>query len=218
MDLDSLPKGSRTELLRIEPAPATAAAVFDPVRLQLGAAGEDGERLVYCKYRRRVQRFFEKRGIPPDEALDLTQDTFLRVFRGEARLDGREQLEAWLFKIARHVWFNALRSKTALKRAATVVSLDQAQPAEEPREVADAERDALAVAISREQLAALRDALAALPEQMRQCVRFRLKDDLMYGEIAAVMGISIETVKSHLHQAKKRLRHLLEAHFGPLDL
>ena len=218
MDLDSLPEGSRTELLLDEPAPATAEAVFDPVRLQLGAAGEDGERLVYCKYRRRVQRFFERRGVAPEEALDLTQDTFLRVFRGEARLDNREQLEAWLFKIARHVWFNVLRSKAALKRSATVVSLDQAQPSGEPSEVADAERDVLAAVISREQLAVLRNALASLPEQMRQCVRFRLQDDLMYGEIAAVMGISIETVKSHLHQAKKRLRHLLEAHFGPLDL
>lgn len=192
--------------------------MFDPVLLELGAAGEDGERLVFCKYRRRVQRFFERRGAAPEEARDLTQDTFLRVFRGEARLANREQLEAWLFMIARHVLANARRSQATLKRAAQVVSLDEPDAEGAPREVAAGGRDALATVIAREQLAVLREAIAELPEQMRYCVRFRLKDGLRYEQIATLMGISIETVKSHLHYAKKRLRSLLEPHFGRFDL
>jgi RNA polymerase sigma-70 factor (ECF subfamily) len=195
---------------------------FDPVLLELGEAGEDGDRLVFCKYQRRVQRFFEQRGISPDEARDLTQDTFLRVFRNEARLDNRAQLEAWLFEIARNVRANALRSKATLKRAATVISLDEPHSEGDPEGVANpvfaaGEQDALTGAITREQLGILQRALAELPEQMRHCVRLRLKDDLKYKEIAEVMRISIETVKSHLHQAKKRLRPLLEPHFGPID-
>lgn len=205
-----------------EGAGSAVVPTFDPVLLELGEAGEDGERLVFCKYQRRVQRFFERRGISPDEARDLTQDTFLRVFRGEARLDNRAQLEAWLFEIARNVRANALRSKATLKRAATVISLGEPHAEGDSEEVANpgfatGEQDALTSAITREQLGILQRALAELPEQMRQCVRFRLKDDLKYKEIAEVMRISIETVKSHLHQAKKRLRPLLEPHFGPID-
>jgi RNA polymerase sigma-70 factor (ECF subfamily) len=79
------------------------------------------------------------------------------------------------------------------------------------------EPDALTSAITREQYGILREALAELPEQMRQCVRLRLKDDLKYKEIAEVMKISIETVKTHLHHAKKRLRPRLEPHFGRID-
>ena len=75
----------------------------------------------------------------------------------------------------------------------------------------------MARAITREQLGILQGALAELPEQMRQCVCFRLQGDLKYREIAEVMQISIQTVKSHLHHAKKRLRPMLEPYFGPID-
>jgi len=205
-----------------EVASSTASPIFDPVLLELGEAGEDGERLVFFKYQKRVQRFFESKGISPEEARDLTQDTFLRVFRSEARLDNRAQLEAWLFEIARNVRANALRAKATLKRAATVISLDEpdldgaSDQGAKAVPVSD-EPDALTSVITREKLGILRQALSELPEQMRQCVRLRLKDDLKYKEIAEVMKISIETVKSHLHQAKKRLRPLLEPHFGPID-
>jgi RNA polymerase sigma-70 factor (ECF subfamily) len=201
---------------------STASPAFDPVLLELGEAGEDGQRLVFCKYRDRVQRFFESKGISTEEARDLTQDTFLRVFRSEARLDNRAQLEAWLFEIARNVRANALRAKATLKRAATMVSLDEPDRERDPKEgtrpvPGSGEPDALTSVIMREQLRILRQALSELPEQMRQCVRHRLKDELKYKEIAAVMKISIETVKTHLHQAKKRLRPLLEPHFGSID-
>ncbi|HXO27226.1 MAG TPA: RNA polymerase sigma factor [Thermoanaerobaculia bacterium] len=220
MDLDSEP--SRPMLVEVATSGQAPAPVFDPVRLELGHAGEDGNRLVFCKYQRRVQRFFERKGASREEAKDLTQDTFLRVFRSDVRLANGAELEAWLFEIARNVWANWLRAKATRKRAATVVSLDEPRPGRDPREVADpalvaGATDALASAITREQLEILGRALAELPEQMRQCVTMRIREDLKYGEIAAVMRISIDTVKSHLHQAKRRLRALLEPHFGPID-
>lgn len=222
MDLDSATEGSRPVLLGKGAAGLATMPKFNPMLLELGEAGEDGERLVFYKYQSRIQRFFEKKGISPAEAQDLTQETFLRVFRSEARLENREQMEAWIFEIARNVRVNALRAKGTLKRAATVISLDEPGIEGEPREVTNPalstdEQDALANAITREQLRALQNALAELPEQMRHCVRLRLQDDLKYKEIAKIMRISIETVKSHLHQAKKRLRSLLEPHFGPID-
>ncbi len=194
---------------------------FDPVLLELGPAGEDGERLVYCKYQRRVERFFASKGIPLEEARDLTQDTFMRVFRSEAKLTCRAELEAWVFEIARNVLLNVRRSSAAQKRAATVVPLYEPAMDGDSREreqpgLLDGERDALARAIRREQLEILRRALAELPDQMRECARLRLRG-FKYREIAAMMRISIETVKTHLHAAKKRLRPLLEPHFGSLD-
>jgi RNA polymerase sigma-70 factor (ECF subfamily) len=222
MDLDSVSEESRPVLVVKEATGSAVMPRFDPVLLELGEAGEDGARLVFSKYQRRVRRFFEKKGISSDEAQDLTQETFLRVFRNEARLDNRPQLEAWLFEIARNVLANAVRARVAIKRMAAVTSLDEPHLEGNPKEVADSallarETDALTSAITREQLEILHHALAELPDQMRQCVRFRVKDDLRYREIAEVMKISVETVKSHLHFAKKRLRPLLEPHFGPID-
>jgi RNA polymerase sigma-70 factor, ECF subfamily len=221
MDVDGIVERRRSKT--VEHIATGTAPAFDPVRLELGETGEDGDRLVFHEYSRRVQRFFERKGASPDEAQDLTQETFLRVFRSEVRLDDRAELEAWLFEIARNVWANRLRARAALKRAATVVSLEEPESAEKARAVADpasaaGEQDALASVITREQLGTLRRALAELPDQMRQCVYLRVLADLKYREIAEVMKISIETVKSHLHQAKKRLRPMLEPLFGPIDL
>jgi RNA polymerase sigma-70 factor (ECF subfamily) len=188
--------------------------------LELGEGGEDGELLAYQKIQSRVQRYFKKKGASEEDARDLTQDTFLRVFRSEAKLGSRTELEAWIFGIARNVWLNMLRDQAAGKRAGITVSLDELRPGGGTNDFATTtagEADALESAITREQLETLRNALAELPEQMRQCVYLRLRDDLKYKEIATVMGISIDTVKSHLSQAKKRLRHLLEPHFGPID-
>lgn len=223
MEFHSTLEGSRSGLRSSGGAGAKTMAKFDPVLLGLGQAGDDGERLVVDQYRHRVRRFFQKKGAAPEEARDLTQDTFLRVFRGEARLESREQLEAWLFEIARNVWSNALRAESTLKRSASVVSLDEPLSEEGgPRDVADpaftdGEQDALTRVITREQLQILHRGLAELPDQMRQCMRLRYQG-LKYREIAEVMRISIETVKSHLHDAKKRLRPLLEPHFGPIDI
>ena len=59
--------------------------------------------------------------------------------------------------------------------------------------------------IKRERSARLRSALQELPPQMRTCCVLRYVRGLKYQEIATVMKISIETVKAHLHQARKRL-------------
>src|SRR5689334_7681596 len=100
MDLDNVTEGSRPVLLGQRATGSVTMPKFDPVLLELGEEGEDGERLVFYKYQSRIQRFFEKKGISLDEAQDLTQETFLRVFRSEARFENREQMEAWIFEIA----------------------------------------------------------------------------------------------------------------------
>jgi RNA polymerase sigma-70 factor (ECF subfamily) len=224
MSLDSVLEGSQPARAGSGAAGSQAVPKFDPVRLELGEAGEDGELLVYRKYQFRIRRFFESKRITPEEARDLTQETFLRVFRGEGEFENRAQLEAWLFEIAANVRHNVLRGRAALKRAGIEVSLDEPGLGGVDREeeiadpaLVDGEQDALTAVITREQVEGLRAALAELPLQMRQCLRLRLHQDLKYKEIAEIMRISIDTVKSHLYQAKQRLREQLEPLFGPID-
>jgi RNA polymerase sigma-70 factor (ECF subfamily) len=69
------------------------------------------------------------------------------------------------------------------------------------------------VALEKEKLEKLREALVHLPQQMRHCAHLRVVHDLSYAEIAAVMGISVNTVKAHLHQAQKALRTQLSSYF-----
>jgi RNA polymerase sigma factor (sigma-70 family) len=77
------------------------------------------------------------------------------------------------------------------------------------RELVSGEGTALDSMIERERRAALLKALKELPPQMRICCELRYIRGLKYHEIAAVMKVSIETVKAHLHQARKRLQEIL---------
>jgi RNA polymerase sigma-70 factor (ECF subfamily) len=159
---------------------------------------------------RRVRNFFLQRGFPAEDARDLTQDVFLRVFKGIATFRLEAGFKTWLFEIADHVYQNELRRRGAGKRKGWEISIEtggqdeDGQPAaiepppSEPRALKDLEEQERAEALSR--------AIQELPEQMRTCFLLRYGQGRKYKEIAALMKISIDTVKAHLFQAKKRLK------------
>lgn len=59
----------------------------------------------------------------------------------------------------------------------------------------------------------LREAVGELPPSMRRCVQLRIDRSLKYREIAAILMVSVDTVKTQLHQARQRLKGDLEKHF-----
>jgi RNA polymerase sigma-70 factor (ECF subfamily) len=173
-------------------------------------------------YYPRVRRFFAKRELEREECADLTQETFIRVFKGKGVFRSKAQFEAWLFRIAANVCRNAHRSRIAAKRCGPEDSLDElldqypsvlARLAEHGT---TATRNPLVTYLDQERLAIVAKALHQLPDQMRRCTILRIHHELKYREIAEVMGISIETVKAHLYQARNRLREFL-APYGGLD-
>lgn len=167
------------------------------------------ERL-FERYARPVSYFFAHRGFSPEECRDLTQETFLGVYRGMDGFRHDASVETWLFTIAANVWRNEVRSRTAGKREGWEVPLERLaeSPGKLPGELCEAD-DPLAGLIEEERAGLLREALDELPAQMRRCLLLRLDQQLKYREIAQVLRISIETVKSQLFQARERLRHEL---------
>ena len=69
------------------------------------------------------------------------------------------------------------------------------------------------MALQKEKLEKLHEALVHLPKQMRHCAQLRVVHEMSYAEIADLMGISVNTVKAHLHQAQKALRAQLSSYF-----
>lgn len=140
-----------------------------------------------------------------DEALDLSQEVFLRVFRTIQRFRGQSSLRTWIYRIAVNQARNRHRFWRRRHRA-DQVSLDQHIAAHgEFRSAGEATPDRL---LAQKELAALlQHALDSLPFDQRTAIVLREVDGLSYEEIAFSLGVAIGTVKSRLTRARRALRH-----------
>jgi RNA polymerase sigma-70 factor, ECF subfamily len=153
-----------------------------------------------------------------DEALDLSQEVFLRVFRTIHRFRGQSSLRTWIYRIA----VNQARNKHRFWRRrhrADQVSLDQHIAAHgEFRSGGNTTPDRL---LAQKELASqLQNALDALPFDQRTAIVLREVDGLSYEEIAFSLGVAVGTVKSRLTRARQALRNELREvrGSGPLGL
>ncbi|MFL6201361.1 MAG: RNA polymerase sigma factor [Thermoanaerobaculia bacterium] len=172
--------------------------------LQAGISVEENFRRLCDLYHRPLYHFFAKRGFPAQDCLDLTQETFLGIYRGIGSFRRDARFETWLFKVATNAFRKRLRWGTADKRAGQEVPIEE-EPAGGPateEEVFQKERARL-----------LRGAIEGLPEQMRKCLILRVYHEMKYREIGSVLRLSPETVKVHLLQARKRLQAELGDYF-----
>lgn len=158
--------------------------------------------------------WFLRRGVEREQAKELTQETFLSAFKGLDTFREEASHKTWLFRIARNVFKNHLRDKSTLKRSGHEIPLgtgDSSDPDEDG--ISEIEDTATAPIdeqlIHQERYRIVQGSLNTLPDRMRQCLLLRQRG-FKYQEIAAVMDLSIETVKSHLHQGRLRLREQVE--------
>lgn len=183
-------------------------------RFQAGRDRQGSFRFLYETYFRAIERFFARKGLSPEDCLDLTQETFLGIYKGLDGYEHRQRFSAWLYRAATTTWLKRLRTAATMKRAAVEVSHDGMENPDPVLAVPGRQLDGL---LDEERWRALRAAVAELPEQMRDCLTLRLYHQLSYNEIAVVKRISVETVKAHLFRAKKKLQEKL-ADFAVGDL
>ena len=184
--------------------------------LQDGAPLEERFRRLFEIYYTPLYRFFTKRGFLPEDSRELTQETFLGIYTGIGSFRGEAGFETWMWKIANNACRKRLRWWSAEKRAGEEVPLEGAE------EIAAGSPGTFSAgsapgpgetALDRERSRVLREAIVGLPEQMRKCLMLRVYQDLKYREIAVVLRLSVETVKAHLFQARKRLQGELGDYF-----
>ena len=148
----------------------------------------------------------------PDDALDATQETFLRAYRGLARFRGEAKFRTWLFGIALNACRNRLTSahSRARRRMGSLQGAldDNGESIELP--LPDPAPGPEANAYSSELRRALQGALAAIAAEHREVLVLREIEGLEYAELAGVLGIAEGTVKSRLARARAALRAALE--------
>ena len=137
-----------------------------------------------------------------DEAEDLCQEVWRRVFRARSSLRSQAAVGAWLHAVARSVCLDHVRKQEAAKRLVASVAADAARDPEE-------RANPLELVASREGRRRIQRVLMALPDRQREVVLHRIFSGLSTRETARAMGCAEGTVKASLSQAFSRIRDKL---------
>jgi len=176
------------------PAPTTDPPPGEALELRFAAGDSAALRETYDRYSAAVYAIALRTLGAHHDAEDVTQQVFVRAWRGRGTFDPkRGTLGGWLVGITRRQVSDRLSGRVRESRAA-----DRAGRAvrNEPAPELDRVVDAVVVA----------DELDKLAPQVRRVVRLAFFDDLTHQQIAAVTGLPLGTVKSHLRRGMDRLR------------
>ena len=151
----------------------------------------------------------------PDDAADLAQEAFVRLFRALPQYNGESRFTTWLYRLVVNLGRDELRRRGRQVSIIPPVADDEGQ--DELSGVADDDRwsDPALALDSRELRDEVRRALAQLEEHYRLVLTLYYFDDMKYGDIAEVLDIPLNTVKSHIRRGKERLAALLQAQAQP---
>jgi len=133
-----------------------------------------------------------------EDASDLTQDVFLRAYRGLRNFRGHSSLGTWLYRIGVNVCLNRVSVK-----APRTEPIDGRQHVDARRERAD---DGM---LRSERAARVRAAIAQLPRKQRAALILRIYHDMAHQEIAATLGSSVGAVKANVFHALQNLKKIL---------
>ncbi|RZI41855.1 sigma-70 family RNA polymerase sigma factor [Herbaspirillum sp. HC18] len=153
-----------------------------------------------ARYQDRVYRFLLRLTRSRDDAMDLTQDTFMRAYQSLDRWQPDALFRTWLFRIARNGAIDRFR------RDKVVEFVDLDEDADVPDHAAGPE----AVLETAQRLRILEEALERLPAEYREIILLREIEGMSYDELAQVLGLQAGTVKSRLSRARAALLDMVQ--------
>ena len=163
-----------------------------------------GDRLamqvLFARHHVRVYRFVLRLVRDESAAEDLISEVFLDVWRQAGRFEGRSAVPTWLLAIARFKALTALRRKP-----------DEALDEEKAEAIEDQSDDPEIVLSKKYKSAAIRKCLTGLSAEHREIIDLVYYHEKSVEEVAAIVGIPENTVKTRMFYARKRLSELLKA-------
>jgi RNA polymerase sigma-70 factor (ECF subfamily) len=200
--------------LAVTQSPPTNYELHDPdVRLMLQVRDGDAEAFteLVLRYQNRLLTVLEHQVGNKEQAEDLAQDVFVRVFKARHRYQPEAKFSTWLFTIANNVASNALRSRSRRREVGV--------PEGNGSDSAPLALDQLAKAASgslptrnldkAEQAEMVRHAVSALSERQRMALLLAKFEGMSYQDIAQTMDLSVQAIKSLLSRARVNLKEIL---------
>lgn len=175
------------------------------IRSVLKGNVNDFEKLVTA-YEKNVYNIALRMVGDPEDAADMTQETFIKAYRALSGFRGDSKFSSWLYRIASNVCLDFLRSRSRHPQVSLSGADEDDRTAFELPDMSQNPEEQLMKKLSME---AVRRGLGQLPEQQRQILVLRELGGLSYAELAQTLGLEEGTVKSRIFRARKRLCALL---------
>lgn len=156
---------------------------------------ERGFRLLMQQYKQRLYWQIRRMVQTHEDADDVLQNTFIKIYRGILRFEGKSKLHTWLYRIAANESISFLQSKNRHAGA----SLDAVAAEVAGRLQADPWFD------GEETQQRLQQAIGLLPEKQRAVFVLRYYDEMPYEEMSAVLDTSVGALKASFHHAAKKI-------------
>jgi len=165
------------------------------------------------RYEKRVINYVYRITHRYEEAHDLAQEIFVKVYLALDRYDPKYQFSTWLFRIAQNASIDALRKKS-------IAEVPLARPTEDDtqkeREFADTGVSPYRALKNKQLASAIDQAVEKLPPDYRELIQLRHFAELSYEEIASMKKLPLGTVKNKLFRARNLLKTELESFVEPV--
>lgn len=175
------------------------------IRSVLDGNINDFEKLVTA-YEKNVYNLALRMVGDPDDAADITQETFIKAYRALGSFRGDSKFSSWIYRIASNVCLDFLRSRS--RRAQVPLSFEN-EDAEGEIELPDMSQNPEKVLMKKLSMEAVRRGMEKLPPKQRQILVLRELCGLSYAELAQTLSVEEGTVKSRIFRARKRLCAIL---------
>jgi RNA polymerase sigma-70 factor (ECF subfamily) len=183
---------------------------------ELRAGSEDAFAWLITRYHQPIYSLLARTVRNSADAADLTQEVFLKVFRGIHGFHGESSLRTWIYRIAlreasnrRRWWIRHQQQEVAIEQE--LMQGDGGNPVQLKDMLVDPAESPYEVALHEENRTRVEQALRQVPEPFRTTLILRDIEGFVYEEVAAIQGVNLGTVKSRLVRGRACLKSLLTA-------
>jgi RNA polymerase sigma-70 factor, ECF subfamily len=179
--------------------------------LMMACKEDHGEALeeIYKRYYRKIHSYVCRNYMRREQAEDITQETFLRVYRGRKNYQPTAKFSVWLYRIARNLCIDESRrywNRNVSRESETTLNENQLSPIES---LADGDPDVRKKLDEENDMSAIKEAVAQLSPDQKEVIVLNKFQGLSYQEIGEIIGSNTESVKQKAYRAHLRLRDIL---------
>jgi RNA polymerase sigma-70 factor (ECF subfamily) len=184
---------------------------------ELKAGSEEAFAWLVATYHQPLYSLIARTIQDPADAADLTQEVFVKVYRGIAHFHGEASLRTWIYRIALHEASNQRRWWSRHKRQEITIEAESGESAEGQSltirdTLVDKQESPFELAAHEEVRARVEQELRNVPEPFRTVVVLRDIEGFAYEEIAEILSINLGTVKSRLMRGRAHLKQQLASY------